>query len=139
MQQPMRNPFIPIFAAVALLLHTLLPFYATYQSFQHLKNTDTLFGDKILICAENGFRFISSEELKNGKVELPKPHRQYQCAICYVAAHGQGIVPLPSVGIATVLLVVAPFFLITSDVSFFAEHDWRKLLTRSPPYAFTGS
>ena len=139
MRPAIRNRLIPFFAAFVLMVHTLLPFFAVYQlpAIPDAKNLTSLFGDKILLCSPGGFRFVSVKDLMSGK-EHPQPHKQYQCALCYVAAHGQLIKPVLSASAPAsgqvVYQIVLP--LVPKSIQF-SERDWQKRRTRSPPAAFT--
>lgn len=125
-------------AAAALLLHMVLPFFATYQVPAQVaaKNMASIFGEKLLLCTSEGFRLVKWEDIVSGK-EKPKTHTQYQCPLCYVAAHGQWIASPAMPAIATALPVPLLDFFSVHDEAVFAEHDWRKLRTRSPPTSFT--
>ncbi len=80
---------ILLVTAAALLFQLLLPFFAVYRlpGSSGPRGLASLFGDKVIICTADGFRLASWDELAKGK-NHPKPHEQYQCALCYVAAHG---------------------------------------------------
>lgn len=131
----LKNRVATIVAAVALLLHALLPFYASYQlpTGGDTKQMSSLFGDRVLLCTAEGFKLVSWEDLLSGK-ENPKPHKQYQCPLCYVAAHGQGIKPDHSSFVAVPLPITqhAVPFLLDAE-TFSSDAHWRKLRTRSPP------
>lgn len=131
----LKNEAVTIVAAVALLLHTLLPFYATYQmpTSSNAKQISSLFGDKVLLCTAEGFKLVSWKDLLSG-TEHPKPHKQYQCPLCYVAAHGQGIKPDYANFITFPLPIRQHLFLFALNTDrFLSETHWRKLRTRSPP------
>ena len=75
------------FVLFAFLLNALLPFFAVYNT-THLSASsakNALFGDRILICTGDGFRWIERSDA--GK---QKPHNgtHYECALCFFAAHG---------------------------------------------------
>jgi hypothetical protein len=136
----MRHKAIASIVAVAFLLHALMPFFAVYQlpDTRHTsaKEMASLFGDKVLVCTEDGFKLVRWEDVLSGK-EHPKPHTQYQCPLCYVAAHGQAVPPnaaffmhVPS---PTAHEVSVPHHA-TMHVR---EWRWRRFLTRSPPASLT--
>lgn len=138
MKFPTKNRIIAIFATAAFLLHALLPFFAVYQvpTSQDAKNMASLFGDKVLLCTAEGFKLVSWKDLLNGKQEH-KPHKQYQCALCYVAAHGQGIKPEHSGFVSAPLPIKQHAFLFSLDAETLSRESlWRKLRTRSPPVSF---
>lgn len=69
---------------IAFLLSATLPFFASYNISS--SNLDTsLFGDKILICTVDGFKWVNLEDLQND--DLPKAHPDYECALCVVASN----------------------------------------------------
>lgn len=74
---------LAFFLVLALLVQALLPFAATYHVAE--RNT-SIFGDKVLLCTAEGFRWVSWEELQQQET-APESHGQYQCGACYLAAH----------------------------------------------------
>lgn len=131
-----HSRLIPLFAAMALLFQTLLPFYATYQMptpHANTKSMAALFGEKILLCTREGFRFFTWEELQKRKQNPQDHHSQYQCGACYLTAHGQGVAP---VLMAAAVLVQSILYLTRIPPVYnpmTSETVWRKFLTRSPP------
>lgn len=116
----------------ALLLHLLLPFFAAYQIPAAAQAQMTSpFGDKILLCTAEGFRWVKWEDLQSGK-EKPQPHKQYRCPLCYTAAQGQGINPVPE---GLVLRDVSLFTNVAhkTEIIFSRQIYWQKLRSRSPP------
>jgi hypothetical protein len=80
--------YYSLLTAIAFLINVMLPFYAVYNIPQaSAKEASSLFGDKILICTADGFKWFSWQDLQSGK-EQPKPHSQFKCPVCYVAVHG---------------------------------------------------
>ena len=81
--------------ALAVTLHALLPFYATYQPGGHMaanaqaSSFKGLLGDKIIICTASGFALVSLKDLLSGKAPV-KPHSTLMCALCYVASSDMG-------------------------------------------------
>lgn len=138
MKFQMKNKAITIIAAIAFLLHALVPFYASYQipTENHAKQMSSLFGDKVMLCTAEGFKLVSWEDLLGGK-EHPKPHKQYQCPLCYFAAHGQGIQPDNSNAFAATQSIKQHTLIFSlNDESLSRESLWRKLRMRSPPFSF---
>jgi hypothetical protein len=133
-----KNKIITVFAALAFLLHTLLPFFAIYQFPANIeaKTNTSLFGDKVLLCTAEGFKLVSWDELLKGKQEH-KPHKQYKCALCYAAAHGQGLKPQSVDGLAALFHVEVKLskFHRQKHIAI-DEAEWRSFLTRSPPISF---
>lgn len=136
MKPSFKNGMFPILAAVALLVHTLLPFYAVYQLPAQPANASrmaALFGEKVLICTADGFRWVRWEDLLSGK-EKPKQHKQYQCPVCYVTANGQGVAPTlaKTVPVAVPVVPGTIGYSVASRITA-AEQEWQQRLTRSPP------
>ncbi|TAF75273.1 MAG: hypothetical protein EAZ52_06920 [Alphaproteobacteria bacterium] len=130
----MKNRAFIIVAAVALLVHTLLPFYASYHV--PTQQISSLFGDKVLLCTADGFKIFSWDDLRNGK-EQPKPNTHYKCPLCYVAAHDHAITPNYSNFVAVASLITHYAFLFClENIAPSHEALWRKLRTRSPPFSF---
>ena len=87
---------------LSLLLQLTLPFFALYsvpQSAQAAEQIRGLFGDKILICTQEGFRWISPETLAE---HPPAPHEKTQCALCYV--HVKDVDDIPASCTAAIAL-----------------------------------
>jgi len=90
----MKNNTRPIayIAFLAFLMNVMVPFFAVYnvQDTQNnhgtAKEMASLFGEKILICTGDGFKWVKLADLESGK-EKPKPHPDYKCPLCYIAAH----------------------------------------------------
>jgi len=93
--------YTPLILIMALLINAVLPFFALYPSNQHAEIAldSSAFGNKILLCTGEGFKWIKLADLQSGK-EKPKPHSGNQCPLCYAARHGLKDM-LPSVAINT--------------------------------------
>lgn len=97
MKAALRTHFFRLTLA-AFLVHALLPFFAVYDAIPlNTHEIASVFGEKILICTENGFEFVSVDELGH---QPAKPHTDYKCALCYVAAKGVKHTQLPAIEIA---------------------------------------
>ncbi len=89
----MKKVVVPLLTSVALLLNLMLPFFAVYHSQQasaapvSAESMATLFDEKVLICTSEGFKWVRWADIVDGSEPL-SPHPQYQCALCYIAAHG---------------------------------------------------
>ena len=81
-----NHPWLGLALAIAIAFATLLPFFATYS---HSAIPSPLFGDKILICTGDGFALVNRSDLLAGKAPV-KPHPDYACALCYLAASPLG-------------------------------------------------
>lgn len=140
MRQTLRLSFLPLLATLLWLLQALLPFFALYQTPRHPAASPpalaALFGDTVLVCTADGFRFVSWKDIQSGKTTIT-PHKQYQCALCYVAAHGQGLHAAPPSAQAPAILIGARLHPpIASHSPRAREQLWQQRLTRSPPHTF---
>ncbi|TAE33149.1 MAG: hypothetical protein EAY65_05605 [Alphaproteobacteria bacterium] len=134
----MKNRAVIFVAAVALLLHTLLPFYASYHvpTSSDAQQLSSLFGDKVLLCTADGFKLFNWDDVLSGK-EHPKPNTYYKCPLCYVAAHDHAITPNYSSFVSVASLNTHYAFLFSlENTPLSSEVLWRKLRTRSPPFSF---
>lgn len=125
---------IPLLTAAALLFQILLPFAAVYHapSGPDAISSALSFGGKIILCTPDGFKLVSLEGLRNG-TEKPATHDDYQCPLCYLAAH-QGIRQRVADFAAAPQPVAAPIFFFPPPVAIRAAAAyWRKPLTRAPP------
>lgn len=93
-------PPIALVALFAFLLNALLPFFAVYNVQDGHDNQSaarqmaSLFGEKVLICTSDGFKWVKWADIeKEGKPHKPS---NYQCGICYLAAHGTKDFTTPS-------------------------------------------
>lgn len=73
-----------------------LPFFAVYDtSGQALaKKPASIFGETILICTGDGFKWVKWADLQSGKEKRHTPSH-YKCALCYLHAHGMKDIALP--------------------------------------------
>lgn len=81
---------------LAFLCNVFLPFFAVYDIASHqafAKEMSSLFGEKLLICTGDGFKWVKWDDLPQGK---EKHAPSYQCALCYLAAHSLKDVTLPT-------------------------------------------
>lgn len=83
---------IYIATLAAFLLYTLLPFFAVYSIPAESKQLSSVFGEKVLICTTEGFKFVTWQELAD-KNNLPKQHPDVKCPLCYFASHGTHYTP----------------------------------------------
>lgn len=142
MKKANKLRYFSLLTLIAFVMSVMLPFFAVYDVQQALasqpselssEEMSSLFGEKVLICTSDGFKWVSWEDLQNGK-EQPKPHPQYQCALCYVAAHGA-----KHVASAHEIAIIYPqniqyisyYFL---DIATMSQFAGRGFLTRAPPF-----
>lgn len=75
---------------LAFLFSAVVPFFAVYdlpQAQASQAELASLFGEKILICSDRGFEWVSVADLQQGK-HIPKTDSHLKCALCYVASKG---------------------------------------------------
>ncbi len=87
-----RNKILKAAALIAIMLNALLPFYAisSLASVQAAENNEysLTFGEKILICTDGGFKWVTKEELQD--IDTTFDYGSHlKCPLCYVLAHGQ--------------------------------------------------
>lgn len=78
-----------IIIALAFFLNAIAPLSVVAKEFSTSDNvaTESLFGDKILICTPTGFKYISIDELnasQNGNQNGPQNH----CLLCQISMSG---------------------------------------------------
>jgi len=89
-----KNKYFGLILALTIAFSTLLPFFATYNTVAPSKLA-SLLGEKILICTGDGFALVNRADLQSGKAPI-KPHKDFVCPLCYVAANGVGVALLPA-------------------------------------------
>lgn len=120
-------------AASIYLLAMLLPFFAVYGAGVQSDEAErfSLFGDKIIICTENGFALVSVDDLPQQK---PHSNPEYACGLCVLAANGlanfmQAFDPAAVLSNAAIWFETyrrAPDFR-------FVSHAFPRALSRAPP------
>ena len=115
-----------------------MPFFAVYNlpdNTAQASEITSIFGDNILICTDDGFRWVSLNDLRKGK-EPSKHNSKYKCALCYVANNGT-----KHLGASDTATSVAPAY--TAIYKFPPESALisREILKqtaspRAPPYSF---
>lgn len=90
MKHAIRRKIVTSITLMAFVMSVFLPFFAVYSipsaSAALENNQSSLFGDKILICTKNGFKWVSWEDLEDEE-HTPEPTKHFKCAVCYVSAH----------------------------------------------------
>lgn len=127
---------------VAFLMSVTLPFYVGYTTPQAAaaqtevsSSTDgTLpFGDEILICTADGFKWVSWQDLQSGK-EQQEPHTQYECPLCYVSTHGaKYTVSAQTIAITYHQNVEHTSFYVP-NITMMSQFTGRGFRTRAPPH-----
>jgi hypothetical protein len=137
MKKSCRIRYFAILTLIGFLINTMLPFFAVYNLPQITASSNeqspSLFGDKILICTGSDFKWVSWADLQNGK-ESPKPHPEYKCPSCYIAAHGLKYSnPEKMVDIAYIHIAKQPPYFFTVFEITSSKIFAQKYLSRAPP------
>ena len=82
-----KNKWLGILLAISIAAGTLLPFFATYN--HSATPPSSIFGEKVLICTGEGFAWVKWADLLAGKTPV-KPHKDFSCPLCYLAASSLG-------------------------------------------------
>lgn len=136
--------YLFILTAIAFLMNAIIPFFAVYNlqqtttakpnQFTAAQNS-SLFGDKVLICTADGFKWISWKNLQNGK-EQPKQHPHYKCPLCYVAAHGtKQLLPSQNITIAYIPAIKQLTYVILTTSATHTQFLYGNRLSRAPPHS----
>ena len=73
---------------LAFLVSILLPFAAVYNPSAAEAAQSSVFGDRILICTIDGFKWVSLDELDGEQQGHDRSDQQaYECALCYISAY----------------------------------------------------
>jgi hypothetical protein len=126
--------------ALAIALSTLLPFFAVYKPSvgnAGISHLSSIFGERILICAGESFKWIKLADLRSGK-EKPTPHSDDKCPLCYAARHGlKAIVVASTAPVQDYRFTPAP--VPTQYNSFLISlYPASPLHVRAPPVSFIG-
>jgi len=72
----------PLLLLTALLLNATVPFFAVNNfSSAQIQQAPAGFGDRILICTGNSFKWVKLADLRSGK-EKPQNHSGIKCPHC---------------------------------------------------------
>jgi hypothetical protein len=121
------------FVLLAFVLSSLLPFFAVYSMPSAATVKASLFSDRILICTEDGFRWITRSEASRQKPHTPNNH--YQCALCFVAAHGLKHLVLAAAILLAVLLQISAARVILVPAKLRATRHTHHRHSRAPPFS----
>ncbi len=132
----MQKNVLPTIAAVALiafLLNALLPFFAVYNlpSPPSVKQADALFGEKILICTGDGFKWVTWKELLKERRHQSASH--YKCPLCYLAAHGLKDFTQPPAIAFNATISGGSASIMHSGAFFRPTAVWSPFASRAPP------
>lgn len=123
-------------------MNVIMPFFAIYNVQQAVAaeasqsqsgEMTSMFGEKVLICTPSGFKWVSWDNLLDGKEKVPE-HSQYKCALCYVSANSAKTT-LPVLELVFDLqpeIEHIPHYI--SDFTAIDQFTGHGFLTRAPPY-----
>ena len=97
----LKTHYYSLVVLIAFAINVMLPFFAVYNpsaSNTEIQHLSSVFGESIIICTGDGFKWVKLADLQNGK-EKPKPHSDTKCPLCYAASHG-----LKSMAVASVVI-----------------------------------
>ena len=122
------------------MAQVFLPFFAYYGDLSApdieaaAARTPAVFGDKILICGADGFRWVSADELLNGEEGDAEPHERYTCPMCYITASGlQSFVSDTAEYADTDDLCVKNINFVSAFTSPLSPSLWTGMRSRAPP------
>lgn len=126
-----KNNWLGLALVAALMLNALLPFFAVHRLPANAAHLSSAFGEKILICTGEGFKWVNLADLQSGK-EKPKPHANDKCPLCFAAAHGMNILAASA---HTQLHQQYHACAIAYDPAFIALHALSPASARAPPFS----
>ena len=120
---------------ISLLIGTMIPFFASYNTniTETQKELAELFGGKIFICTDDGFKWVDISELEN---EDNKHSEKYECPLCYIQANN------PHSNITKETAFLKPSFYYTQvthkykNLLFVSETTTSNVFSRAPPLSF---
>lgn len=130
MLNPARHTPLVRLLLIAFVFNALLPFFAVYQAPAAGAAFSSVFGDKVLLCTGDGFKLVSANELADQK-KTPDSHKKYQCALCFVSAHGTFLGSAG--GEVYVPLLTAQLAWGARDEGISRHARWQGFNTRAPP------
>jgi hypothetical protein len=135
-----RYKYVTCVVLLAFLLNLALPFLAVYNvkaEHSYAKQMSEMFGEKVLICTATGFKWVTWQDLQNGK-EDQTPHPDYKCALCYLAAHGLKYVTAPNTIAVGYGFLQGNTGVLPYSYHPPAFHRQSSLHTRAPPHSIIG-
>ncbi len=131
----MLRRYLSLFLVVSLLLQAWIPFAANYDWSRmdvETAKSASIFGEKILICTAEGFRWVKWSDLQDGKVSH-EPSKHYKCHQCYIAQHSTGA-PMQVVALdVSVPLAVLRWLPSYTHTALSGDILWRHDKSRAPP------
>ena len=121
-------------ALLAFLLNVVLPFFAVYNvpHATALAQNSAIFGEKILICTSDGFRWATWQEIQQKDGHSSASH--YKCPLCYLAAHGLKDFTAPASPIWDHGRYRASFTNYHLAYSYAFTRIWPPFTSRAPPH-----
>lgn len=138
MQKKFKFRYFSLLLLIAFAANALVPFFAVYNlptDNTEAKQLSSVFGEQILICTGDGFKWVNLADLQSGK-EQPNPHPDYKCPLCYVASHG-----LKSPAVASVVIAyhhASNHPILAYDPPRISLRLISPLSARAPPFSFFG-
>jgi hypothetical protein len=90
---------------LAFVFNLLLPFFATYNLSSVQASSEaslaSLIGDKILICTQSGYKWISLSELQGGE-SVPETEAHFKCPLCFLQVDKPASIPADYSAVALV-------------------------------------
>lgn len=82
----LRRKYILFAMLITFTISTMVPFFASYDTnvSETTKELAKIFGGKILLCTNDGFKFVDIKDLENNTHE---PSDKYKCPLCYIKAN----------------------------------------------------
>ena len=115
-----KNRILSFLITIAFMVNAIVPFLAIYNVPSALAapeivsssaipaSVQAMMGDRVFICTGDRFEWVSWDELQKRAAhsspaapdDTPKKHKSpYECALCYVAAHGVKDVHTPTLNV----------------------------------------
>ncbi len=129
-----RNCHLRFMTLIAFLLNAIIPFFAVYDISTAKASLVSPPHEKILICTARGFQWVTWEELQTSDSEQHSPPPQYQCALCYVAAHStKDYLPVAPYMLPAPYFYTTQSFLAYNVADFKADFNAFSYHSRAPP------
>lgn len=114
-----------------------MPFVANYDWSRmnaEAAESASIFGEKMLICTAEGFRWVKWTDLQQSKVQH-QPSKHYKCSDCYMTQHGTAA-PVSVVALdASVPLAALRWLPSYTHTALSGDILWQRDRSRAPPLA----
>ena len=140
MKETGKIRILSLLTMLAFIANVFVPFFAVYNipSAQAAEKSElsSFFGDKILICTSDGFKWVTWEELQNEENEHPDPNQKhYECPLCYVSAHGvKDFLPVSAVSFTHELIEKRATGFAYTNITAKSRFSLAGYQTRAPPH-----